>query len=171
MNEKPVFSCMHYLTILLIVLCTPVLAQSATELIDIGYKNYELGDYNEAIKYFEKAAKVDGKNPEIFYLMGVCKSQSGRNTEAIIDYNVALKLDPDYAEVHYEKGYALFLLDQLDASIKSFDKAIELREDYSEAWFNRGSIKCIKGDSVGAMEDWARARELGAQIPEQKCEL
>ena len=103
--------------------------------------------------------------------MGVCKSQSGRNKEAIVDYNIALKLDPSYAEVHYEKGYALFLLDQLDESIKSFDKAIALKENYSEAWFNRGSIKCIKGDTKGAKADWDRARELGAQIPDQECEL
>ncbi|MEM6362345.1 MAG: tetratricopeptide repeat protein [Bacteroidota bacterium] len=161
---------MRILLVILTLLPFPLKAQTAAELVDIGYKNYELGDYKEAIEYFDEAAKLDSKNPEIFYLMGVCKSQSGRNTEAIIDYNIALKLDPDYAEVHYEKGYALFLLDQLDASIKSFDMAIALKENYSEAWFNRGSIKCIKGDVRGAKADWDRARELGAQIPEQECE-
>ncbi|MEQ9167892.1 MAG: tetratricopeptide repeat protein, partial [Fulvivirga sp.] len=49
-------------------------AQSTQELIDIGHRNYELGEYQEAIDYLNKAADKDQKNPEIFYLLGVCKS-------------------------------------------------------------------------------------------------
>ena len=144
--------------------------QTFEELVEMGYQNYQLGEYEQAIQYFDKAAAKQEDDPELFYLRGVCKSQAGLNSEALGDYDIALSLDPGYAEVHYEKGYALFLLLQLEESIKSFDKAIELKPKYAEAWFTRGSIKCIQGDAKGAEEDWDQARTLGAYIPEQKCE-
>lgn len=157
----------------LLLLCTSIFchAQTTRELIDIGHRNYELGEYAEAIEYLNKAADKDNKNPEIFYLLGVCKSQMQQNEEAIKDYNLALALDPSYAEVYFEKGYSLFALNQLDEAIEAFDKSIKLQPNNAVAYVNRGSVKCIKGDKEGAMKDWKKAEELGAPLPEQECDL
>ena len=146
-------------------------AQSTQELIDIGHRNYELGEYKEAIGYLNRAADKDQKNPEIFYLLGVCKSQMQMNQEAIKDYDLALALDPSYAEVYFEKGYSLFALNKLDEAIEAFDKSIKLKPNNAVAYVNRGSVKCIKGDKEGAMKDWKKAEELGAPLPEQECDL
>jgi|UniRef100_UPI00404A6141 tetratricopeptide (TPR) repeat protein len=157
---------------LLIMFCSIVsYGQSTQELIDIGHRNYELGEYQEAIDYLNKAADKDQKNPEIFYLLGVCKSQLQKNAEAIKDYDLALALDPTYAEVYFEKGYSLFALNMLDEAIEAFDKSIKLKPNNAVAYVNRGSVKCIKGDKEGAMKDWKKAEELGAPLPEQECEI
>jgi len=146
-------------------------AQSTQELIDIGHRNYELGEYQEAIDFLDKAADKDQKNPEIFYLLGVCKSQLQKNAEAIKDYDLALALDPSYAEVYFEKGYSLFALNMLDEAIEAFDKSIKLKPNNALAYVNRGSVKCIKGDKEGAMKDWKKAEELGAPLPDQECDV
>lgn len=146
-------------------------AQTGDSLLNIGHRNYELGDYTEAIKYLNKAAELDGQNPEIFYLLGVCKSQLQLNKEAIQDYDLALAIDPTYAEVYFEKGYSLFVTGKLEEAIEAFDQSIILKPDNSVAYVNRGSVKCILGDKEGAMADWKKAEELGAPIPEQDCDV
>ncbi len=147
------------------------LAQSAQEYINIGHRNYELGEFEEAIEYLNKAVELDDRNPEVFYLLGVCKSQLQRNKEAVRDYDLALALDKDYAEVYFEKGYSLFMLNEFKLAIEAFDKAIALKPDNAVAYVNRGSVKCISGDKEGAMADWKKAEALGAPIPEQDCDL
>lgn len=146
-------------------------SQTAESMIEIGHRNYETGEYDAAIKYFNKAAELDGKNPEIFYLLGVCKSQLQLNEEAIQNYNLALALDPTYAEVYFEKGYSLFVTGKLEEAIESFDQSIKLKPNNAVAYVNRGSVKCILGDKAGATSDWKKAEELGAPIPEQDCDV
>ena len=145
-------------------------AQEDESLLSIAHKNYELGDYKEAIKYLNKAVEQDPKSPEVFYLLGVCKSSIEQNEEAIIDFNIALSLDPSYAEVYFEKGYTLFVMGQLEEAILNYDKTIELQPKNAIAFVNRGSIKCIQGNKEGAMNDWMKAKELGAPILELECE-
>ena len=145
--------------------------QTAQSLVDLGHKNYELGDYVEAIKYLNQAAELDKKDPEIFYLIGVCESQSQNNEAAIRNYDIALALDPTYAEVYFEKGYSLFVMGKLEEAIEQYDQSIKLKADNAVAFVNRGSLKCILGDKDGAMKDWQRAEELGASIPEQECDV
>lgn len=145
-------------------------SQTAQSLVELGHKNYELGDYAEAIKYLNQAAELDKKDPEIFYLIGVCESQSQNNEAAIQNYNIALALDPTYAEVYFEKGYSLFVMGKLEEAIEQYDESIKLKADNAVAFVNRGSLKCILGDKEGAMKDWQRAEELGASIPEQECD-
>ena len=83
------------LLILLLLFTTAIAnAQSAKELLEIGYRNYELGDYKEAIRYFDQASELKSDDPELFYLRGVCKSQSGRNNEALGDYEIATFTGP-----------------------------------------------------------------------------
>jgi tetratricopeptide (TPR) repeat protein len=159
------------IVVLFILVPAALCAQGAEELIDIGHSHYGLGEYEQAIKYFNLAAEKDNKNPEIFYLLGVCKSQLQQNREAISDYNLALALDADYAEVYFEKGFSHFSLGELEEAIKAFDKAIFLNPENALAYVNRGSIKCMNGDKEGAMEDWMKAEALGAPIPEQDCDL
>lgn len=157
--------------IALLFLSSFVNGQNTDSLIDIGHRNYELGKYNVAIEYFERAALQDASNPEIYYLMGVCKSQIQLNKEAIADYDKALVLDSDYAEVHFEKGYSLFMTGKLEEAILSYDETVRLAPTNAVAYVNRGSVKCILGDKEGAMSDWKKAEELGAPIPEQDCDL
>lgn len=160
------------LSVLLLFLITPLFGQQRTaeEWLDSGYESYTNGDYGEAIVKFQSSIKLDGNNPETYYLMGVCQSQLQLNLQALKNYDKALSIDPNYAEVHYEKGYSLFSLNRYKEAIESFDKAIEIRPNYAEAWFNRGSVKCILGDKEGAEKDWEQAAELGASIPDLECE-
>ena len=138
--------------------------------VDSGYHYYELGNYKEAIVHFNKVIEEQPRNAEAFYLRGVCKSQLGSNKEAIMDYDSALKLQPEYPEVFFEKGYAYFHLNEFQKAIASFDKALDQNPGYTEALVNRGSVKCIIGKKEEAENDWARAKELGAELPDFKCD-
>ncbi len=138
-------------------------------LLDSGYAYYEVAEYKKAIEVFEQAVIETPENPELYYLMGVCRSLSGDNYHAIRDYEKAIELSPDYAEAYYEKGYASYLMGELKKAMSAFDKAIELRPNYAEAYVNRGSLKCMDGDSEGAEKDWDKAAELGAALPVRDC--
>lgn len=137
-------------------------SQSAAEkYLDAGYEKYENEDFKGAILDFNKAADFDPKNPEVYYLRGVCKSSLGQKKEAILDFDKALSLDPEYAEVYYEKGY-IFLSDQnTKLAIEQFNLAIKYNPEFAEAFVSRGTAKCMQDDKSGANADWEKAKELG----------
>ncbi len=139
-------------------------------LLDSGYAFYDAGEYDKAIKIFERGIDATPDNAELYYLLGVCQSLNGDNYTAIQNYEKAIALAPDYAEVYYEKGYAHYLMGKLEQAMEAFDKAIALRPNYAEAYVNRGSLKCMQGDSTGAEADWEKAASLGAALPVRKCD-
>jgi tetratricopeptide (TPR) repeat protein len=153
---------------LLLCISFSTLAQSPS-LLEKGYKLYEEENYTEALKVFEKAAAETPDNPEIYYLMGVCRSLTDDNYTALQNFALAIELDPSYAEAYYETGYAHFLMGKLEKALEAFDKAIELRPDYAEAYINRGSLKCMLEDAEGAKKDWDKAASLGAALPVSGC--
>lgn len=144
--------------------------ESAGDLLDRGYDLYEDGQYDQAIRVFEKAALLDSSNAEIFYLMGVSRSLNGDNDGALKNYERALKLKPEYAEVYYEIGYSNFLQGNTEEALKGFNQAIAIREEYPEAYLNRGSVKCMMGDKEGAEKDWEVAKKYGMSLPQAGCD-
>jgi len=79
--------------------------EKAEKLIELG-KFYFLNEkYNEAIKRFKEASKIDEKNAEIYYNLGVVYESKNLPDEASQMYTKALELNPGHqlASKHLEK--------------------------------------------------------------------
>ena len=99
---------------------------------------YGQGKYDEAIKAYGEAIKLDPNYKEAFYNKGLALAALDKRNEAIQAYNEAIKLDPNYKEAFFNRGLALAALNKRDEAIQAYDEAIKLDPNYKEAFFNRG---------------------------------
>jgi len=60
-----------------------------------GMKSFETRDYKTALKYFEKAVKIDEKFAFAWDNIGMCHRRLGKYDKAIEAYNKSLSIDPE----------------------------------------------------------------------------
>ena len=155
--------CLH---LLLLVSTSQVISQSdiAGQRFDEGYRQYEDGNYEEAIKQYSLAISADPQNAEFYYHRGVCNSLLKQNEQAIDDYDKAISIEEDYQEAYFERAYSYYVLDKNQEALIDYDRSIELRPDYGPAFLNRGSVKYDLDDLDGACQDWRKALDLNVDI-------
>ena len=101
-----------------------------------GLESLWLGNYDNAIGYFENAVNKNPKRAEAWIQVGYCKVKQGKNEEAIRAYQQALQLKPESPEVVNKLGDAYYYAGRLREAIESYTEATRLRADWSEAYYN-----------------------------------
>ncbi len=107
---------------------------------------YSQGKYDDAIKAYDEAIKLDPKNKEAFFNRGLALAALDKFDEAIKDYDKATKLDPKNKEAFYNMGLALVALGKCSEAIKAYDEAVTLDPNYNDAIVARESAE--RGGSI-----------------------
>ena len=67
---------------------------SIDELIKMGKKQLEDGQYDDALNLFQKAILLNRNDPDLWNLKGIALRSLGRYSEAIECFNKSLEIDP-----------------------------------------------------------------------------
>ena len=135
--------------------------QAVDNLLDIGYAQYEQGEFKEAIKSFNTAIEIDPNNAESYFLRAMSYQGMALSKLAVADLEKAIVLKTDYAEAFQQLGY-IYLVGQAPVlAIEAFDKAILLTPKVAELYINRGSAQCMLGHLEKAAQDYQKARKMG----------
>jgi len=67
---------------------------SIDELIEMGKKQLEDGQYDDALNLFQKAILLNRNDPDLWNLKGITLRSLGRYNEAIECFNKSLEIDP-----------------------------------------------------------------------------
>ena len=116
--------------------------------IDLGLALWALGDAPGARAEIERALQLPGgsANSTPGFVLGEIARSEGRDAEALEQYARAAELAPALAEAHYQYALALSGTARLGEADFHFARAAGLRGDY-----------------IGALQSYRRARErLGA---------
>jgi S1-C subfamily serine protease len=108
----------------------------AESLYRSGLDSLWLGNYDNAVGYFENAVNKNPKRAEAWVQVGYCKVKQGKNQEAIRAYLQALQLKPNDAEIHNKLGDAYYYAGRLREAIESYSEAAQLRPDSAETFYN-----------------------------------
>ena len=108
----------------------------AESLYRSGIESLWLGNYDNAVGYFENAANKNPKRAEAWVQVGYCKVKQGKINEAIRAYQQALQLKPANAEIHNKLGDAYYYSGRLREAIESYSEAARLRPDNAETFYN-----------------------------------
>ena len=85
--------------ILLLALITSAQCQQTTEdWYNKGYSLYEQGKYEEAIKAYDEAIRLDPNLAQAWNNKGEALRNQGKSDAAIKAYDEAIRLDPNYAQ-------------------------------------------------------------------------
>jgi tetratricopeptide (TPR) repeat protein len=108
----------------------------AETLYRTGLESLWLGNYDNAVGYFENAVNKNPRRAEAWVQVGYCKVKQGKNQEAIHAYQQALQLKPADAEIYNKLGDAYYYSGRLREAIESYSEAALLRPDWAETFYN-----------------------------------
>jgi tetratricopeptide (TPR) repeat protein len=121
-------------------------------------------DYPLAISEYEKALRADPQNPVLHNKIGIAELKLNNRGLARRQFGMALKLDPRNVSAMNNMGAVYYLDKKYKPAVKYLKQALELDEssapshlNLAEAWFGMGEID-------RAMNEYARAIELNADI-------
>lgn len=101
-----------------------------------GLDSLWLGNYDNAIGFFETAANRNPRRADAWVQVGYCKVKQGKSAEAIRAYQQALQLKPNSEEIHNKLGDAYYYAGRMNEAIASYNRAATLRPDNAEAHYN-----------------------------------
>ncbi len=129
-----------------------------------GIDSLWLGNYDNALNYFETAANRNPRRPETWIQIGYCKVKQGRNEEAIRAYKHALQLKPNSAEAYNKLGDAYFFGGRFADAIGAYKEAARVSPEEPEAYYNLGLAYLESGDRDSALAQARRLESLDAEL-------
>jgi tetratricopeptide (TPR) repeat protein len=133
-----------------------------------GIDSLWLGNYENALNYFETAANRNPRRAETWIQIGFCKVKQGRNDEAIRAYQRAIQLRPNSSDAHNKIGDAHYYAGRFDEAIAAYQQAARLNPKNSEAYYNLALAYLEIGDREAAM---AQSRLLQSIDPDLNKKL
>jgi len=143
-------------------------SQGGEALADLWYRggidSMWLGNYDNALNYFETAANRNPRRAETWIQIGYCKVKQGRNDEAIRAYQRALTLRPNSADAQNKLGDAYFFARRFSEAIAAYQQAARLRPDEGEAYYNLALAYLEIGDREAAMAQSRLLASVDAEL-------
>jgi tetratricopeptide (TPR) repeat protein len=110
--------------------------QSASALRGLGYAYLQNKDYDKAAEYFQRAVKLNSKDPRVHYYVALLKSRDHGNTFnytdsrelplVISELETAISLDPSFADPYSLVAFAYAANHEREKGLASMQKALSL---------------------------------------------
>ena len=139
----------------------------AESLYRSGIESLWLGNYDNAVGYFENAVNKNPKRADAWVKVGYCKVKQGKNQEAIRAYLEALQLKPNDAEIHNKLGDAYYYAGRMREAIESYTEAAKLRPDCAEIFYNLAIAYYESGNLNKAAEEARILQRLDPKMYER----
>lgn len=132
-----------------------------------GLESLWLGNYDNALGYFETAANRNPRRADAWVQVGYCKVKQGKSEEAINAYLHALELKPNAEEIHNKLGDAYYYAGRMREAIASYSRAVSLRPSFADAHYNLAVAYFEMGNEGLAQSEAQVLRQLNAKLYEK----
>ena len=144
----------------------PGIKYGSYRLFNRAGKNYEKGNYKEAIKLFSKyiikySTYADDYVRDAYYYRALSKVSIEDYDGAISDFTKAIEIYPEYTSAYLNRGAIKLKIEDHYAAISDFTKAIEINPESVQAYLFRGATKLKIEDLKGACFDAKKIASLG----------
>ena len=148
----------------------------ALELTQKGWRYFNIGEIDTALKRFRQAVILDPDFAPGYYGVGYIYSLQKRHSLAIQYYRKAIALaDPPDTHAYANLGLALMMIGQKQEGLQVVQKALEIDPDNGEAHISLANYYCAEKDGTLARVHLEKAKAIGVQpdarlIEEMKVE-
>jgi S1-C subfamily serine protease len=132
-----------------------------------GLESLWLGNYDNAIGYFETAANKNPRRVDAWVQVGYCKVKQGKSVEAIRAYQHAIELKPNSEEILNKLGDAYYYAGRISEAIISYKHAAGLSPDNADAHYNLAVAYFESGDEGQAQNEAKLLKRLDAKLYEK----
>lgn len=129
-----------------------------------GLESLWLGNYDNALGYFETAANRNPRRADAWVQVGYCKVKQGKTEEGIRAYQQALELKPDSDEIHNKLGDAYYYAGRLTEAIASYSHAASLSPNNADTQYNLAVAYFEIGNERMALEAARTLRQLDVKL-------
>jgi tetratricopeptide (TPR) repeat protein len=144
----------------------PQVSEDVLAYLNRGKDFYAGGDYNAALREFDRAIALDKNIYEAYYYRGVTYHYKGNFDKAIADFSQTIRLNPNYKEAYIVRGVEYVNMGDNDRGIADFTQAIRLDNNYALAYYNRGNSYYYKIDFDKAIADYTQAIRINPNYAE-----
>jgi tetratricopeptide (TPR) repeat protein len=99
------------------------------------------GNYEEAIREYDKAIEVNPSYTVAYYNRSVAYTKTGQYDRAINDCNKVLQLDPKHANSYYTRGVSYWHLGSKNQAIKDLQAAANLKHKAAQNYLTSMGIR------------------------------
>ncbi|WP_101759818.1 class I SAM-dependent methyltransferase [Oceanicoccus sp. KOV_DT_Chl] len=132
------------------------------EAMQQGIALQQSGQLAQAILSYQKALKLNAKNPLVLYFLGVALQETGKLEEAVNSYKKAVALNPDYVDAHYSLGNVFKARGELDSAVSSFQRVISIKPDFIKVHNSLGTVLQKQGKLKAAAASYQKTIALKA---------
>jgi tetratricopeptide (TPR) repeat protein len=125
----------------------------------LAFSYYELGQCDEAVKHYEKAASLEAPDYRLLMDMALAYDCAGKAEEALDRLRQAAKLEAT-GHVHAQIGMVLAKRARYAEALEALDQAEKLDPAFGMTYVYRGNIHFIAGDLDKAAAEYRRALAL-----------
>jgi tetratricopeptide (TPR) repeat protein len=104
----------------------------------IAYK--DCSEFNKAFECFEKAIRLNPKNPWSYFEKGLLLKLGNKPDKALESFDKAILLDPDNPSFYFEKGLVKKLQHDFNGATTDFEKAIALNPGDYHFYFQKSLV-------------------------------
>jgi len=116
--------------------------------------------FKEAIKYLDKALKLNPSDPLSYNDKAICLAEIGRFREAEKIFDEGIRRNRDEAILYHNKGWLLNFLNKDRKAIINFHKALELDPQKAESFFSLADSYYKLGNYREAKKYFEKAAKL-----------
>ena len=129
-----------------------------------GLDSLWLGNFDNAVGYFENAVNRDPSRADAWVQVGFCKVKQGKNEEAIKAYQQAAQLKPESDEVRNKLGDAYYYSGKLMEAIASYKEAVRLKPQGPDGYYNLALAYFENGNQHLAMNAARILKQLDEKL-------
>lgn len=129
-----------------------------------GLESLWLGNYDNAVSYFETAANRNPGRADAWAQVGYCKVKQGKTEEGIRAYQHALELKPHSDEIHNKLGDAYYYAGRMREAIASYNRAASLSPNNVDAHYNLAIAYFESGNERLALSEAKILRQLDVKL-------
>lgn len=111
---------------LMILLLAGCAEEKKIDLTRKGMKQFEAGQYDEAIRYFDRSIKKNANDADAFYFRGMCRYKKEEFSMAIEDFTRAIALRPESDDYYFARGTARVKSGDINGGCGDFTSAAAL---------------------------------------------
>lgn len=132
--------------------------------VEVLYEEAKLlglqGRDKAALKIYNSIAKMDTKNPRVYYNMGVNLMDLGQRSKAVKAYKKALAINEYYWQAAYNLGVHYLKSDKLKSAQKYLERSHRVQPEHVGSLYNLGLIRFKRRDYSGANEWFHRVLSI-----------
>jgi len=127
-----------------------------------GLRQFDRGEYDAAIRSFNKAIEINPKSANAYYFRGLVYIETNDLNKAISDNTNAIILNATFTNAYINRGAILYENGNYEDAIKDLDQAIQLNPSDYKTFIARADNYYQLGQFGNAINDYTNALTLNS---------